>query len=104
MKVCATTSGDVLHLRCAATTQRGICILCNYRERRKPVAMCCLHDRAITNRKQQQIRERSVSPPAPKGAQQVRVDVYYGPYTLLNGGHNFTRRMSVKPLEFDITR
>src|ERR1043165_2011770 len=32
MEVCATTSGHVLHLRCATTAQRGIGVLRNYRE------------------------------------------------------------------------
>lgn len=38
--------------------------------------MSCLHDRAITDREQQQIRQRRVRARAPYGIQQVRADVH----------------------------
>jgi len=45
--------------------------------------MCCLHDRAITDRQKQQIRERRVNSPAPCGVEQVRANVHFDPCPLL---------------------
>lgn len=43
------------------------------------MAVCRLHDRAVTDRKQQQVRERRVNPLAPYGVQQVGADVHDDP-------------------------
>ena len=40
------------------------------------MAVCGLDDGAITDRQQQQIRERGMSAPAPYGVGQVRADVH----------------------------